>query len=183
MSLLSLTCDSWQLCFYSGSAIIVFPVPLWFITKLNILKCYNPHAWLVLVFIIDVWPVIGGKQSWMGKREFNYDTASLKKTQLAQTQLLSVSAHITRQNKKFIIGFELIKYPNILGTIIYMLAYILYFTWESKMIIVGLHIITSRHVFNIHISTSKVCIFLGASQQTRYVEQWINTRRFRVSEV
>ena len=32
-----------------------------------------------------------------------------------------------------------------------MLAYMLYFTLESKMIIVGLHIITSRHVFNIHI--------------------------------
>ena len=66
-----------------------------------------------------------------------------------------------------------------------MLAYILYFTLESKMIIVGLHIITSRHVFNIHISTSKVglCILLGASQQTRYGEQWINTQRFRISEV
>ena len=78
---------------------------------------------------------------------------------------MSVSAHITRQNKKFIIGFELIKYPYILCTMIYMLAYILYFTLESKMIIVDLHIITSRHVFNIHISTSKVCILLGASQK------------------
>ena len=96
---------------------------------------------------------------------------------------MSVSAHITRQNNTFIIGFKLIKYPYILGTIIYMLAYILYFTLESKMIIVGLHIITSRHVFNIHISTSKVCIHLGASQQTRYGEQWINTQRFRISEV
>ena len=57
-----------------------------------------------------------------------------------------------------------------------MLAYILYFTLESKMIIVGLHIITSRHVFNIF--TSKVCILLGASQQTRYGEQWINTQSF-----
>ena len=28
------------------------------------------------------------------------------------------------------------------------IVYILYFTLESKMIIVGLHIITSRHVFN-----------------------------------
>ena len=46
-----------------------------------------------------------------------------------------------------------------------MLAYIWYFTLESKMIIVGLHVITSRHVFNIHISTSKVCILLGTSQQ------------------
>ena len=66
--------------------------------------------------------------------------------------LMSVSAHITRLNKKFIIGFEFIKFPYnvILCTIIYMLAYILYFTLESKMIIVGLHIITSRHVFNIH---------------------------------
>ena len=64
-----------------------------------------------------------------------------------------------------------------------MLAYILFFTLESKMIIVGLHIITSRHVFNIHISTSKVCILLGASQKTRYGEQWINTQRFRISEV
>ena len=64
-----------------------------------------------------------------------------------------------------------------------MLAYILYFTLESKMIIVGLHIITSRHVFNIHIFTSKVCILLGASQQTRYGEQWINTQRFGISEV
>ena len=52
-----------------------------------------------------------------------------------------------------------------------MLAYILYFTLESKMIIVGLHIITSRHLFIIHISTSEVCILLGASQQTRYGEQ------------
>ena len=51
---------------------------------------------------------------------------------------------------------------------IHMLAYILYFTLESKMIIVGPHIITLRHVFNIHISTSKVCILLGASQQIRY---------------
>ena len=139
----------------------------------------------------------------MGKREFNYDAASLKKTLLTQLLyrhciditpapdshgmecilLMSVSAHITRQNKKFIIGFELIKYPYILCTIIYMLAYILYFTLESKMIIVGLHIITSRHVFNIHISTSKVCILLGASQHTRYGEQWINTQRFRISEV
>ena len=76
---------------------------------------------------------------------------------------MSVSAHITRQNKKFIIGFELIKYPYILCTIIYMLAYILYSTLESKMIIVGLHIITSRHIFNIHIS-----------QQTRYGKKWIN---------
>ena len=64
-----------------------------------------------------------------------------------------------------------------------MLAYILYFTLESKMIIVGLHIFTSRHVFNIHISTSKVCILLGASQQTQYGEQWMNTQRFRISEV
>ena len=64
-----------------------------------------------------------------------------------------------------------------------MLAYILYFTLESKMIIVGLHIITSRHVFNIHISTSKVCILLGASQQIRYGEQRINTQRFQISEV
>ena len=63
-----------------------------------------------------------------------------------------------------------------------MLAYILYFILERKMIIVALHIITSRHVFNIHI-TSKVCILLGASQQTRYGEQWINTQRFQVSEV
>ena len=86
---------------------------------------------------------------------------------------MSVSDHITRQNKKFIIGFKLIKYPYILCTIIYMLAYILYFTLERK--IVGLHIITSRHVFNIHISTSKVCILLGASQQTLYGELWINT--------
>ena len=65
----------------------------------------------------------------MGKREFNYDAASLKKPLLAQLLyrhwiditpapdshgmegilLMSVSAHITRQNKKFIIGFELIK--------------------------------------------------------------------------
>ena len=30
MSLLSLTCDNWQVCFYSVSGIIVFPVPLWF---------------------------------------------------------------------------------------------------------------------------------------------------------
>ena len=113
--------------------------------------------------------------------------------------LMSVSAHITRQNKKFFIGFKLInrgvrsfpsrgggggqeacprkslenfknmqlkgggvqdpsdhpppppctpmiKYPYILCTIIYMLAYILSFTLESKMIIVGLHIITSRNV-------------------------------------
>ena len=95
---------------------------------------------------------------------------------------MSVFAHITRQNKKFIIGFEPIKYPYILCTIIYMLAYIFYFTLESKMIIVSLHIIT-RHVFNIHISTSKVCILLGASQQIRYGEQWINTQRFRISEV
>ena len=66
-----------------------------------------------------------------------------------------------------------------------MLAYILDFTLERKMIIVGLHIIrpTSRHVFNIHIAPSKVCILLGASQQTRYGEQWINTQRFRISEV
>ena len=96
---------------------------------------------------------------------------------------MSVSAHITKQNKKFIIGFEPIKYPYILCTIIYMLAYILYFTLESKMKIVGLHIITSGHVFNIHISTSKVCILLGASQQTLYGEQWINTQRCRISEV
>ena len=96
---------------------------------------------------------------------------------------MSVSADITRQNKKIIIGFELIKYPYIECTIIYMLAYILYFTLESKMIIVGLHIITWRHAFNIHISTSKVCILLGASQQTRYGEQWIKTQRFRISEV
>ena len=80
---------------------------------------------------------------------------------------MSVSAHITRQNKKFIIGFELIKYPYILCTIVYMLAYILYFTLERKMIIVDLHIITSKHVFNIDISTSKVCILLGTSQQTQ----------------
>ena len=96
---------------------------------------------------------------------------------------MSVSAHITRQNKKFIIGFKLIKYSYILCTIIYMLAYILYFTLERKMIIEGLHIITSRHVFNIHISISKVYILLAASQQTRYGEQWINTQRFRISEV
>ena len=64
-----------------------------------------------------------------------------------------------------------------------MLAYILYFTLESKMIIVGLHIITSRHVFNIHIFTSKVCILLGASEQTQYGEQWINTKWFRILEV
>ena len=95
---------------------------------------------------------------------------------------MSVSAHIARQNRKFIIEFEL-NYPYILCTIIYMLAYILYFTLESKLIIVGLHIITSRHVFNIHISPSKVCILLGASQQIRYGEQWINTQRFRISEV
>ena len=76
--------------------------------------------------------------------------------------LMSVSAYIKRQNKKFIIGFKLIKYPYILCTIIYMLAYTLYFNLERKMIIVGLHIITSRHVFNIHISTFKVCILLGA---------------------
>ena len=91
---------------------------------------------------------------------------------------MSMSAHMTRQNKKLIIGFKLIKYPYILCTIIYMLAYILYFTLECKIIIiVGLYIITSRHVFNIHISTSKVCILLGASQQTRYGEQWINTQK------
>ena len=48
---------------------------------------------------------------------------------------MSVSAHIKRQNKKFIIGFQLIKYPYILCTMIYMLAYILYFTLERKMII------------------------------------------------
>ena len=54
---------------------------------------------------------------------------------------MSVSAHITRQKKKSIIGFKLIKYPYIKGTIIYMLAYLLYFTLEPKMIIVGLHII------------------------------------------
>ena len=41
---------------------------------------------------------------------------------------------------------------------------------------IALNIITSRHVFNIHISTSKVCILLGASQQIRYGEQWINTQ-------
>ena len=96
---------------------------------------------------------------------------------------MSVSAHITRLNKKFIIGFKLIKYPYILCTIIYMLVYILYFTLESNMIMVGLHIITLRHVFNIHISTSKVCILLGASQQTRYGEQWINIQRFQISEI
>ena len=96
--------------------------------------------------------------------------------------LMSVSAYITRQNKEFFSGFKLIKYPYILCTIIYMLAYILYFTLERKMIIVGLQIITSRHVFNIHISTYKVCILLGASQQTRYGKQWINTQRFRISE-
>ena len=91
------------------------------------------------------------------------------------------SAHITRQNKKFIIGFELINYPYILCTIIYMLAYILYFTLESKMIIEGLHIITWRHVFNIHIYTSKVCILLGASQQTirRTVDQNSKVSNFR----
>ena len=44
-----------------------------------------------------------------------------------------------------------------------------YRTLEGKIIIVGLHIITSRHVSYIHISTSKVCILLGASQQTRYL--------------
>ena len=92
---------------------------------------------------------------------------------------MSVSAHITRQNKKFIIGFELIKYPYILCTIIYILAYILFFTLESKMIILGLHNITSRHVFNIHISTSKVCILLGAFQQTRYGEQWFKGFEFQ----
>ena len=96
---------------------------------------------------------------------------------------MSVFAHILRQNKKFIIGFKLIKYSYILCTIIYMLAIILYFTLEREMIIVGLHIITSRHVFNIHISNSKVCILLGASQQTRYGEQRINTQRVRISEV
>ena len=48
---------------------------------------------------------------------------------------------------------------------------------------IALHIITSRHVFNIHISTSKVCILLGASQQIRYGEQWINTQRFQILEV
>ena len=99
----------------------------------------------------------------MGKREFNYDAASLKKhywpscfidTQSTLLQhltravsecilLMSVSAHITRQNKKIIIGFKFIKYLYSLCTIIYMLAYNLYFTLERKMIIVGLHIITS----------------------------------------
>ena len=40
-----------------------------------------------------------------------------------------------------------------------------------------LHIITSRHdFFNINISISKVCILLGASQQTRYLERWINIK-------
>ena len=77
-------------------------------------------------------------QDRMGKREFNYDAVSLKKTLLAQL--------LYRQ-------------------------------------FIALHIITSRHVFNIHISTSKVCILLGASQQIRYGEQWINTQRFRISEV
>ena len=42
---------------------------------------------------------------------------------------------------------------------------------------------TLRHVFNIHISTSEVCKLLGASQQTQYGEQWINTQRFLISEV
>ena len=64
----------------------------------------------------------------MGKREFNYDAVSLKKTLLAQ---------------------------------------LLYRHF------IALHII----VFNIHISTSKVCILLGASQQIRYGEQWINTQK------
>ena len=69
--------------------------------------------------------------------------------------LMSVSAYITRQNKKFIIGFKLIKYPYILCTMIYMLAYILYFTLESRMIMVGLHIITSVSVsvYNVAVRT------------------------------
>ena len=74
----------------------------------------------------------------MGKREFNYDAVSLKKTLLAQ-----------------------LFYRHF----------------------IALHIITSRHVFNIHTSTSKVCILLGASQQIRYGEQWINTQKFRISEI
>ena len=171
--------------------------------KYIFLYFFNPHARLVLVFIINVWPVIGRKQSMNRKAWIKLWCCVIKKTLLAQLLyrhwfditpapdshgmlwilLMSVSANITRQNKKFINGFELIKYPYILCTIIYMLAYILYFSLESKMIIVGLHIITSRHVFNTHISTSKVCILLGASKQTRYGEQWINTQRFRISEV
>ena len=75
---------------------------------------------------------------------------------------MSVSAHITRQNKKFIIGFKLIKYPYILCTIIYMLAYILYFTLESKKIIVGLLIITSRYVFNIQGGGPRVVVSTAA---------------------
>ena len=67
--------------------------------------------------------------------------------------LMSVSAHITRQSKKFIIGFKLIKYPYILCTMIYMLAYILYFTLESRMIMVGLHIITSVSVYYVAVRT------------------------------
>ena len=39
-----------------------------------------------------------------------------------------------------------------------MLKYILYFTLESKMIIVGLHIITSRHVFNMEMSIATVLL-------------------------
>ena len=47
MSLLSLTCYYWQVCFYSGSAIIVFLVPLWFSFIAKMKNIYiNPfHAY------------------------------------------------------------------------------------------------------------------------------------------
>ena len=71
----------------------------------------------------------------MGKREFNYDAVSLKKTLLAQ---------------------------------------LLYRHF------IALHIITSRHVFNIHISNSKVCILLGASNTIRRtVDQHSKVSNFR----
>ena len=122
----------------------MFPVPLWFsfIAKMKniyfkVLKFYNPHARLVLVFIIDGWPVIGRKQSMNGKAWIQLWCCVIKKTLLAQ---------------------------------------LLYRHF------IALHNITSRHVFNIHISTSKVCILLGASQQIRYGEQWINTRIQKFSQ-
>ena len=58
-----------------------------------------------------------------------------------------------------------------------MMVCILYFNFKSKIILI--HIITSRHYFIITLDlsiTSKVCILLGASQQTRYVERWINIK-------
>ena len=68
--------------------------------------------------------------------------------------------------------FKLINDTSLLYLIILidMLVCILHLNFKSKIIII--HFITSKHYFNIalNISISKVCILLGASQQTRYVK-------------